>query len=118
MSYKHIDVTATDHVTRLTLNRPAVLNAINQKMHDELQRAFDQFAGDDDQYLCVIRGAGDRAFSAGYDPKWQAEHGEEAFNEGLRSLKGKFGGITERFDCFKPIIAAVNGFALGGGLRL
>ena len=76
LSYQYIFVTCTDHVTRIVLNRPEVLNAINQQMHDELQRAFDTFAADDSQYLAVISGAGERAFSAGSDLKAIAAAGK------------------------------------------
>jgi len=54
MSYGMITVTTADYLTRITLNRPEVLNAINQQMHDELEAAFDAFAADDTQYLCVL----------------------------------------------------------------
>jgi enoyl-CoA hydratase/carnithine racemase len=56
-------------VTTITLNRPGVMNAINPEMHLELERAFDEFASDAEQQLCVITGAGDRAFCAGSDLK-------------------------------------------------
>jgi len=118
MAYEFIKVEKREHLTVVTMNRPEVMNAIHLPVCQELDEAFNDFSEDPDAWIAIITGAGDRAFSAGYDLKWQAEHGEEAFNEGLRSLKGKFGGITERFDCFKPIIAAVNGFALGGGFEI
>ena len=53
-----IEVRHQEHVTHITLNRPSVLNAINPRMHAELQEAFDQFAGNDEQWICVVRGAG------------------------------------------------------------
>jgi len=62
VKYQFLNVTSANHVTHITLNRPEVLNAINQQMHDELQQAFDDFACDDGQYLCVVAGAGERAF--------------------------------------------------------
>jgi enoyl-CoA hydratase/carnithine racemase len=65
LSYTHLEVNSADHITRIVLNRPAVMNAINQEMHDDLQLAFDEFSADADQYLCVISGAGERAFFCG-----------------------------------------------------
>jgi enoyl-CoA hydratase/carnithine racemase len=79
--------------------------------------AFNRFSEDPDAWVAILTGAGERAFSAGNDLKWQAEHGGKALRQGLDSLKGGLGGITRRFDCFKPVIAAINGLALGGGFE-
>ncbi|MEX2481668.1 MAG: enoyl-CoA hydratase-related protein [Gammaproteobacteria bacterium] len=113
MSYQFIDVTTAGHVTHITLNRPQVLNAINQDMHDELQRAFDDFAAAPDQYLGVVAGAGERAFSAGSDLKSIAERGRPHVYP-----RCGYAGLIERFDLDKPLIAAVDGVAAGGGFEL
>lgn len=101
-------------VTTVTLDRPEVMNAINQQMHHELQQAFDEFAADPSQLVCVVTGAGDRAFCAGSDVR-AASQASSAIPEYPRC---GYAGITERFDCDKPIIAAVNGLALGGGFEI
>jgi len=113
MTYDFITVTHADHVTRITLNRPEVLNAINQQMHDELQAALDAFASDDDQYLGVLAGAGERAFSAGSDLKAIAQAGKP--ND---YPKSGYAGLIERFDLDKPLIAVVDGVAVGGGFEI
>jgi enoyl-CoA hydratase/carnithine racemase len=64
-----IRVETSGPVTTVTLNRPQVMNAINAPMHAELQAAFDAFAAADDQWICVVTGAGERAFCAGSDLK-------------------------------------------------
>ncbi len=113
MAYDFIDVVTDERVTHVTLNRPEVMNAINPQMHDELQAAFDAFAADDEQFLCVVRGAGDRAFCAGSDLK------AIAFAEGRNPYPADgYAGLIERYDLNKPIIAAVDGFALGGGFEI
>ncbi len=113
MNYNYITVTAADHVTRIMLNRPAVLNAINQEMHDELQRAFDAFAADPDLYLGVVSGAGARAFSAGSDLKSIAKRGRPHDYP-----RCGYAGLIERYDLDKPLIAAVDGVAVGGGFEV
>lgn len=113
MSYEFITVSKDQHVTRITLNRPEVMNAINQQMHDELQAAFDDFAQDDTQYLGVVRGAGERAFSAGSDLKSIAKLGKPHVYP-----RHGYAGLIERFDLSKPLIAAVDGVAVGGGFEV
>ena len=118
MSYEFIEVSTSDHVTTVTIDRPQVLNALHPYAVREMEKAFDTFQDDDEQWVAILTGAGDRAFCAGNDLKFQAGHGPEHVRKLRRGLKGGFGGITRRTGCFKPIIAAVNGFALGGGFEL
>ena len=118
MSYEFIEVSTSDHVTTVTIDRPRVLNALHPYAVREMERAFNAFQDDDGQWVAILTGAGDRAFCAGNDLKFQAEHGPEHVRKLRRGLRGGFGGLTRRTDCYKPIIAAVNGFALGGGFEL
>lgn len=118
MSYELIKVEKMDHVTLVTINRPEVMNAISPPTSKEMDMAFNEFDQDPNAWICIVTGAGDRAFSAGNDLKWQAQHGGEAVREAMQGVKGGFAGITSRFDCYKPFIAAVNGLALGGGFEI
>ena len=101
------------HVEILTINRPEARNAINGAVTVGLSTALDDLGEDADCSVVVITGSGDKAFSAGMDLK--------AFSSGegaaIMGGKGGFGGITQR-DFSKPIIAAVNGSALAGGLEI
>ena len=113
MSFDYLNITAKDHIYTVELARPEVLNAINQQMHDELQQAFDDFASNDDLYIAVVKGAGERAFSAGSDLKAIAKAGKpNTYPE------SGYAGLIERFDLSKPIIAAVDGVAVGGGFEV
>jgi len=118
MGYELITVEKKEHLTIVTINRPEVMNAISPPTSVELDTAFNEFDADPDAWVCIVTGAGDRAFSAGNDLKYQAQHGAEAMGEIMKGVKGGFGGNTARFDCFKPFIAAVNGLALGGGFEI
>jgi enoyl-CoA hydratase/carnithine racemase len=118
MAYEFIIVEKREHLTMITINRPDVMNALHLPACQELDKAFNDFSEDPDAWVAILTGSGDRAFSVGNDLKWQAQHGIEALMQGFHTLKGGYGGITRRFDCFKPIIAAVNGFALGGGFEI
>jgi enoyl-CoA hydratase/carnithine racemase len=99
-------------LTIVTINRPEVMNALHPPANFELAKVFDSFAQDTDQWVAVITGAGDKAFSAGNDLKYQA-----AGNPITVPLTG-FAGLTSRFDLTKPVIAAVNGLAMGGGFEI
>lgn len=120
MNYKNILYEKEDHVVTLTLNRPKVHNCINIQTSDELQTAFKTFRDDDDAFVLIITGAGDKVFCAGWDlndaaalqtPGTWDEFRTEVYN------KEGYCGYTRRADIFKPIIAAVNGFAFAAGLE-
>src|SRR3954464_6907712 len=109
MDLKFSKVTRKGAITIVTLSRPEVYNALHTDAHFELHDVFDDFANDSEQWLPIVTGAGDKAFCAGNDLKWQAAGGKRGWNS------SGFGGLTSRFDCDKPIIAAVNRVAMGGG---
>ena len=118
MSHQFINVEKKGHISILTMNRPEVLNAIHPMISREMSEAINEFDEDPQQWVMIVTGAGERAFSAGNDLKFTASHGASKVKELMQGVKGGFGGITNRHDCHKPFIAAVNGFAFGGGFEI
>jgi enoyl-CoA hydratase/carnithine racemase len=114
MGYEFIVYEKRGRIAYLTINRPDRLNALHPPANSEIRDAMTDFRDDPDAWVAIITGAGERAFSAGNDLKYTAERGRHRRPVG----SAPFGGITSDFECWKPIIAAVNGFALGGGLEL
>jgi len=100
-----------DGILELTIDRPPA-NAIDSATSRELGEMFVAFRDDPSLRVAVITGAGDRFFSAGWDLKAAVAGDPEDYGE------GGFAGLTERFDLDKPVIAAVNGWAAGGGFEL
>jgi enoyl-CoA hydratase len=120
MDYETLLYEQTAHVVTLTYNRPDQHNAISEAMNDELQHAWQRFRDDDDAFVLVITGAGEDAFCAGWDLQDAANLSEigdwDAFRVGLYNSAGAC-GYTRKADVFKPVIAAVNGYAFAAGLE-
>ncbi|NGY04323.1 enoyl-CoA hydratase [Solimonas terrae] len=103
-------------LTIVTMNRPEAMNALHPAANAELTEIFDDFAADPSQWVAIITGAGERAFCTGNDLKFTAT--AMARGESFAPpLKG-FAGLTGRFNLDKPVIAAVNGTAMGGGFEI
>ena len=120
MSYETLLYEQAGHVVTLTLNRPDQHNAVNMAMNGELHHAWQRFRDDEDAFVLVITGAGESTFCAGWDLQDASELGElgdyDAYRVGLYNSPGAC-GYTRRADIFKPVIAAVNGYAFAAGLE-
>jgi enoyl-CoA hydratase/carnithine racemase len=120
MPYEFITYRVAGRIAYVTINRPEVLNALHAAANVEMRDAFERFRDDDQAWVAVLTGAGDRAFSAGNDLRATAARNASRASDPApgRQASAPLGGITSDFECDKPLIAAVNGYALGGGFEL
>jgi enoyl-CoA hydratase/carnithine racemase len=118
MDFETIIYRKEGRIAYVTLNRPERLNAIDPQTSGELLTAFEDFKDDDDVWVAIVSGSGDRAFSTGNDLVATARRGSGEASAGPAPRPAPFAGITRNFECFKPIIAAIDGYCLAGGLEL
>ncbi len=113
--FKNLKIEIEDRIALLTLNHPEVLNALNQSTMEELEEVFHKRLAQDDVGAVIVTGAGDKAFAAGADIKELAAldplEARVTSRQGHRILE-----VIEGFS--RPVIAAINGFCLGGGCEL
>jgi enoyl-CoA hydratase/carnithine racemase len=108
-----------EKVALITINRPERMNAIDPQTSAEMHEAFCDFRDDDGLWVAILTGAGDRAFSAGNDLVAMSQMQQQGSNAVSAAYsRAPFGGITRGFECWKPIIAAINGYCLAGGLEI
>lgn len=116
MKYENILSETKDGIAQITINRPSKLNALNKATIEELNKAFVVAEGDDEVKVIILTGSGEKAFVAGADisefSDYSEAEGEQLAAEGQKLLFDYIANFS------KPVIAAVNGFALGGGLEL
>jgi enoyl-CoA hydratase len=120
MAYQTLRYQQDQHVVTLTYDRPDQHNAVNRTMNSELHHAWERFRDDPDAFVLVITGAGETTFCAGWDLQDAADLVElgdyDAYRVGLYNSPGEC-GYTRKADIFKPVIAAVNGYAFAAGLE-
>jgi len=115
MTYQNILYDVDDRILTVTINRPTVMNALDPNTHAELADAFDRYEKDSGLWVAIITGAGEQAFCAGGDISVMAK---AKSHDDYKVPETGYGGLTNRHSCDKPIIAAVNGFAMGGGFEI
>jgi crotonobetainyl-CoA hydratase len=111
-AYEFCKVQRDGKLTIVSINRPDVMNSLHPPANFELAKVFDDFAKDPEQWVAIITGEGEKAFSAGNDLKYQAA------GNPITVPPSGFAGLTSRYDLNKPVIAAVNGLAMGGGFEI
>ena len=109
MAYEYARYEKDGHVATITMNRPERLNAVHPPAAEELSAIWDDALADDNTWVIVLTGAGNKAFSAGNDLKYTAEHGFPK-----KRVKGGFGGLTDRTDIWKTHDCGGERFCPGG----
>ena len=120
MEYETLLYEQADHVVTLTYDRPEQHNAVNRTMNAELHHAWQRFRDDPEAFVLIITGAGETTFCAGWDLQDAADLDEigdwDAYRASLHNNPGEC-GYTRKADIFKPVVAAVNGYAFAAGLE-
>ncbi len=118
-TYENILYEARGRIRIVTINRPDRMNAINPETSAELQDAWNRFKDDNEAWVAILTGAGERAFSAGNDlvATARASRGEQS-TAARAAARAPFGGNTRGLELWKPTIAAINGYCLAGGLEM
>jgi enoyl-CoA hydratase len=117
MSYSELIYAVDARVATLPLNRPERMNALGKRLVEELIAAIAQADADDDVRVVVITGAGEKAFSVGYDIKESAEVPQRTLAEWRARMQKDLAFTYAPWDCSKPVICAINGFCLAGALE-
>lgn len=107
----------SDRIVTITINRPDAMNAIDPETHSALIEAWSRFRDDEDAWVAILTGAGEKSFSAGADLKKMIPAAFARKGGGRGHNVYGLGGITRGLEIWKPIIAAINGHCLAGGLE-